>query len=83
MTTDHKVTIGVILLTLVILVGGLWLSGLQAGSDKDKDTSNKPLMGEKIADFGGQHVKDGTKVNYNSNPNLRSSLCYSSISWYL
>lgn len=28
----------------------------------------KPLPGEAVADLGREHVPDGTKVNYNSNP---------------
>lgn len=67
MKTDYKVIIGVVLLTLVILVGGTWLSSSKATKNKEK--LSRPLMGEKIADMGAAHVARGKSHEpYNSNP---------------
>lgn len=66
MTTDQKVTIGIVLLTLVILVGGTWLWSSQDAKNKEK--LSKPLLGEAIPEQGRNHVPDGTKVEYSSNP---------------
>ena len=67
MTTEHKVIGGVILLSLVILIGGAWLSDKQVSKNREK--LNKPLMGEEIANLGAQHVARGqSHPAYNSNP---------------
>lgn len=67
MTTETKVIGGIGLLTMVILVGGVWF--LSAQGTKDQAKLDKPLMGEKIADLGAPHVPRGqSHQNYNSNP---------------
>ena len=67
MTTEQKVIGGIGLLTLVIIVGGLWLSS--KSENEYKDRLSKPMMGEKIPDLGGEHVVRGVKHGaYNSNP---------------
>lgn len=67
MTTDQKVVTGVILLTLVILGGGMWLWTSQSANNKER--LSKPLVGEKISDMGGVHVARGKPHDpYNSNP---------------
>ncbi len=67
MKTDQKVIIGVVVLTLVIIIGGAWLSSREG--EKNKERLSKPLMGEKIADLGGQHVaRNKSHPAYNSNP---------------
>lgn len=67
MTTEHKVIGGIGLLTLVILVGGVWL--LSAQSSKEQAKLNTPLMGEEIPSLGAPHVPRGqTHPAYNSNP---------------
>lgn len=66
MTTEHKVIGGVGLLTLVILVGGVWLLTSQGAKEQVK--LSKPLVGEVITDQGRNHVPDGTQIQYNSNP---------------
>ena len=67
MKTDYKVTAGIILLTLVILVGGLWLSGSRANKNKEK--LSKPLIGEKVIEMESPHIKLGESHEpYNSNP---------------
>jgi len=66
MTTEQKV-IGIGgLITLIIIVGGIWLTSSQA--TRDKARLSVPLMGEEIATQGANHVSDGTVVKYNSNP---------------
>lgn len=66
MTTEHKVFIGIGLATLLILVGGVWL--VSVTGKKEQEKLSKLLMGEVIADQGRNHVPDGTKEDYNSNP---------------
>lgn len=67
MTTEHKVFIGIGLTTLVILVGGVWFLTIQ--DTKQETKLNKDLRGEKIADLGSVHIKQGESHSaYNSNP---------------
>jgi hypothetical protein len=67
MTTEHKVFIGIGLLTLVIVIGGIWLSN-KSGIDNYEKLS-KPMMGEKMADEGAEHVARGAShPTYKSNP---------------
>ncbi|MBI3486207.1 DUF3105 domain-containing protein [Candidatus Daviesbacteria bacterium] len=66
MRTETKIVGGVVLATIIILVGGVWL--LSSQGVKEQTKLSKPLMGEAIADQGGGHVADGTLVQYNSNP---------------
>ena len=67
MKIDYKIIIGITLLTLVILVGGVWLSSSQANKNKEK--LSKPLIGEKIAEMKSPHIKLGeSHESYNSNP---------------
>ena len=67
MKTDFKIIVGVILLTLIIIIGGIWLSGKKGTENSAK--LSKPLMGEKMADLGCQHVSRGASHSpYNSNP---------------
>lgn len=67
MTTELKVAGGIILLTLVIIIGGVWFSGRQDA--KTEEQLSKPMMGEKMPDQGGVHVSQGKEhPAYNSNP---------------
>lgn len=67
MKTDHKIIIGVVLLTAVIIVGFSFSADKKATINEDR--LSRPLMGEKIADMGSQHVKEGEAHEpYNSNP---------------
>ena len=67
MKTDHKIIVGVMLLTVVIIVGGVWLSD-KKGSQNRKRLS-KTMMGEKMPDLGAMHVVRGKPhPEYNSNP---------------
>lgn len=67
MTTEHKVIGGIILLTLIIIFGGVWFFNKQAVENKDR--LSKPLMGEKMADEGAGHVdSNDTHPAYKSNP---------------
>lgn len=66
MKTETKVIGGIALTTIVILVGGIWLLTTQGSKEQVK--LSKPLVGEAITDQGRNHVPDGTKVDYNSNP---------------
>ena len=67
MKTEHKVFIGIGLLTLVIIVGGTLLSTKEGAKKQEK--LSKTMIGEKMADLGGEHVSKGASHSaYNSNP---------------
>ncbi len=67
MKTEHKVFIGIGLLTLVIIVGGTLLS-TKEGAKKQEKLSNT-MMGEKMVDEGAQHIaRDKSHVAYKTNP---------------
>ncbi|MEK7572539.1 MAG: DUF3105 domain-containing protein [Patescibacteria group bacterium] len=67
MTTEYKVIGGIGLLTLVIVIGGVWLFSKEGAKNSEK--LSKPMMGEKMADEGAAHVARGeSHVAYNSNP---------------
>lgn len=66
MTTETKVIIGVVIVTVITLGGGIWL--LSAQGTKEQTKLSKPLIGEAIASQGANHVPAGTKEEYNSNP---------------
>lgn len=66
MNTQAKVIGAIGILTVIILVGGVWVLGSQNAKEQTKLA--KPLAGEVIADQGANHVPAGTKVEYNSNP---------------
>lgn len=63
---DRKFLIGIGIATLLILIGGVWLVSTQNANEQKK--LSKPSVGEVIAEQGKNHVPDGTKVDYNSNP---------------
>lgn len=67
MKTEHKVFIGIGLLTLVIILGGTFLSTKEGVKKQEK--LSKTMMGEKMPDMGGVHVaKNAPHSGYNSNP---------------
>jgi len=67
MKTEYKIVLSVVFLTLIIMAGGVWLSGKNTNINSIK--TDKPLMGEKIPDLGGTHVARGAvHPAYNSNP---------------
>ena len=67
MTTEHKIIGGVVLLTLVLIIGGAWLA--DKSGKEDRERLDKSPIGEKIDDLGGMHVARGeSHPAYNSNP---------------
>jgi hypothetical protein len=67
MKTDHKVILGIVLLTLVIIAGGVWSSSKKGVEIQEKLA--KPMMGEKMPDEGAGHVARGrAHADYKSNP---------------
>lgn len=62
MTTEHKVFIGIGLVTILILAGGIFLVS------KQDERLSKPLVGQEIKIEGKSHLSDGTQIRYNSNP---------------
>ncbi|MEK7060230.1 MAG: DUF3105 domain-containing protein [Patescibacteria group bacterium] len=67
MTTEHKIIGGGVFLTLIIIVGIVWFSSKEGVKNQEK--LSRPMMGEKIADLGAQHIARGkSHPAYNSNP---------------
>lgn len=66
MTTETKVIIGVVIITIFILSGGIWFLSIQGAKEQTK--LSKSLIGETIASQGANHVPEGTKEEYNTNP---------------
>lgn len=62
MTTERKVFIGIGLVTILILIGGIFLLS------KQDERLNKPLMGQEVIEEGRSHLPDDTPIQYNSNP---------------
>ena len=61
-STEQKVFIGIGLVTLFIIVGGIFLIS------KQDERLNKSLMGQEIAITLRNHLPEGTDIQYNSNP---------------
>lgn len=67
MKTDHKVMLGIGLLTVTLITGLIWSSSRDSKQRQEKLA--KPLMGEKMPDDGAMHVaRDKTHPVYSSNP---------------
>jgi len=66
MTTEKKVISIITLVTVIILVGGIFVLTQQSNQEQAK--LSKPLMGQEIAIQGRNHVPDGTRVDYSTNP---------------
>lgn len=68
MSTEKRIIIGIVLATLVILIGGVWF--LTAQDIKQTEKESKPFVGEKVGDIGhGFHVKRGeSHPEYSTNP---------------
>ncbi|MBI2314499.1 DUF3105 domain-containing protein [Candidatus Daviesbacteria bacterium] len=66
MTTETKVIIGVIIAAVILLGGGIWFLSIQGAKDQAK--LSQPLIGEAIASQGANHVPEGTKEEYSTNP---------------
>ena len=62
MTTEHKVFIGIGLATIILIGGGVFWASNQTGP------SVKPLIGQNVPVSGRQHLPDGTKITYDTNP---------------
>lgn len=62
LSTEHKVFIAIGLVTVLIIVGGIFLVS------KQNERLNKPLVGQEVAISGSNHVPQGTSIQYNSNP---------------
>lgn len=62
MSTDKKVIISTILATILILIGGVYWG------TKQNERLSRPLVGQEVAIESRNHVPDGTKIDYNSNP---------------
>ena len=67
MKTEHKIIGGIVLLTLIIIFGGTWLSSKEGVKNSEK--LNKPMMGEKMTDESAVHVaRDKSHLAYKTNP---------------
>ncbi len=66
-SAERKFFIGIGVVTLLILVGGVWF--LSAQGAKEQAKLNKPLMGEEVPIQNATHIKPGeSHPPYNSNP---------------
>ena len=67
MKTEHKILIGLVLVTGIFIVG-LSLFG-EKGELKEVDRLSKPLLGTKVEEMKSPHIKIGDSYEkYNSNP---------------
>lgn len=67
MTTEHKFVGGIVVVSLVILIGGAWF--LNVKDNKERGRADQPFVGEKMPDMGAAHVaRNATHPPYNSNP---------------
>ncbi len=66
MTTEHKVFLFGGLATFIILGGGIFFISSQQSTQVAK--ISKPLFGQVVKVVSREHVPDGTKMTYNSNP---------------
>jgi hypothetical protein len=67
MKTEHKLTIGIVLGSIILLVGVVWIYNSQ--TIKNEEKLSKPLLGEKMVDQGAKHVDENEPhEEYNSNP---------------
>ncbi|MFA7192301.1 MAG: DUF3105 domain-containing protein [Candidatus Paceibacterota bacterium] len=67
MKTDYKITIIIILATLIVLIGGIWL--LDKSDKKNRQKLSISMMGEKMTDEGSKHVSPGEEhPPYKTNP---------------
>ncbi|MBI2630911.1 DUF3105 domain-containing protein [Candidatus Nomurabacteria bacterium] len=67
MKTEHKIIGGIALLTLIIIVGGVWFSSKEGAKNQEK--LSRDMMGEKMEDEGAGHVgRNETHPAYKSNP---------------
>lgn len=62
MTTEHKIFIGIGLVTLLVIFGGVFFASRQG------ERLGKPLVGQEVTIEGRNHLPDGTMIDYNSNP---------------
>src|SRR3989338_1622844 len=67
MKTEHKIIGGVVLLTLIIIIGGTWLSSKKGNENRQR--LSRLQMGEKITEMKSPHVtREESHSPYNSNP---------------
>lgn len=65
--TDAKIIGGIGMLTLILLIGGVWF--MSSRDAKEQEKLNKPLLGREIKVQGSNHIKPGeSHADYNSNP---------------
>ena len=62
MTTERKVFIGIGVVTIILLVGGIFLLSNSGSS------SSKTLMGQAVPITGRTHFPQGTPIKYSTNP---------------
>jgi len=67
MKTEYKIITGIVLLTLIIIVGGAWLSGSK--TEQEQIRLSNSSLGEKIPIMTSNHIALGTPHEpYNTNP---------------
>jgi hypothetical protein len=63
---EKKFLIGGVVAAALILIGGVFL--LTKPQNNAPETKNSNYTWQKMPDMGRTHVKEGTKITYNSNP---------------
>lgn len=67
MTTEQKVYVGLSLLTIVLLIGGVWFATRQDAKLIEKES--QPLAGKEVAIQNAVHVSEGeSHEEYSTNP---------------
>lgn len=61
-STEQKVFVGIGLVTILIIAGGIFLLS------SEDERLGRPFMGQEVKIESKNHVPDGTKIQYNSNP---------------
>src|SRR5258708_5258310 len=62
MSNDKIIVAGIGLLTILFMIGGVFLLS------KQSERLSRPLLGQEVAIEGRTHLPDGTSITYNSNP---------------
>ena len=76
MTTEHKIIGGSGFLTLIIIIGGVWLSGKKEAANSER--FSKSMIGERMPDQGAEHVARGVA----STLQFKSSDFRSALGWH-
>ncbi|MBI2086134.1 DUF3105 domain-containing protein [Candidatus Daviesbacteria bacterium] len=66
MSTETKIIISAVVISVLLLGGGVWFLSTQTAKEEVK--LNQPLKGKEITIEGENHIPEGTEVEYSTNP---------------